>query len=83
MKARSIVLGLIVFAAALVLILQWAGSVQAKPPVQAAGDAVRWHIITNPGDSSKTFLIDTLVGETYIYSSSGDSFSWKKMERGK
>lgn len=53
-----------------------------SPPLQGA-DAVRWHVVTNPNDPSKTFLVDSLAGETFIFTSSGDSFLWKRIDRGK
>lgn len=84
MKARKIGALLLVLGVAAGLIGYAASAAQGKPvsPLQG-GDALRWHVVTNPGDSSKTFLVDSLVGETYIFSSSGDSYSWKKMEKGK
>lgn len=86
MKARTIAVGLIILAAALAVIAYTANTVQGRAiPMQSGGgsDGLRWHVVTNPGDSSKTFLIDSLVGETYILAASGDAHSWKKMERGK
>ena len=59
------------------------GAAQGKTPPIQIGETNRWQVVTNLSDASKTFLVDTAAGETFIFSSAGDSFLWKRIERAK
>lgn len=83
MKTRAYSFGVLIAVVALAVWAYVATSARAAAPLQSGGDALRWHIVTNPSDASKTFLIDSLVGETYLFHATGDTSSWKKMEKTK
>lgn len=54
----------------------------ANGPAQN-GDAARWQIVTNHADASRTLLLDSATGESFILSAAGDTHSWRRIERAK
>lgn len=52
-----------------------------KPVSFSAGEINRWVVIAHFADASKTLLLDSTTGESFILTATGDVHSWKKIEK--
>ncbi len=69
---------------ALVLVGAFSAFLWGSAPKNASlstGEVNRWVVIAHFADASKTLLLDSATGESFMLTAMGDTHSWKKIEK--